>query len=47
MIPMFLVIANAADNTLLDALGLKTDHVEHFSHMTLPLRALGIPKLFL
>ncbi len=47
MISMFLVIANAANNALLDAFRLKAYHVKHLSNVTLPLGAFWIPKLFL
>jgi hypothetical protein len=46
VVAMVLVVADAADDCLLDALGLEADQVEDFPHVALALRALGIVELF-
>jgi hypothetical protein len=47
MVSMLLVVTNAANHALLDALGFETNHVEHFSDVAFALGALGVPKMFL
>lgn len=45
MVAVLLVVADATDHALLDALGLQADDVEHFADVAAALRALGITEL--
>lgn len=45
MVAVLLVVADATDHALLDALGLQADDVEHLADVASALRALGITKL--
>lgn len=45
MVAMLLVVADAADDTLLDALGLQADEVQHFPDVVFAPRALRVTKL--
>lgn len=45
VVAVLLVVADAADHALLDALGLQAHHVEHLAHVAAALRALGVPEL--
>lgn len=45
MVAMLLVVADAAYHALLNALGLKADHVQDLADVTAALRALGVSEL--
>ena len=45
VVAVLLVVADAADHALLDALGLQADDVEHLADVAAALRALGVSEL--